>query len=124
MSQGFEAWDWVSHQPLPNALVAGAREIRATVLSGLRADEGLSAMGVEVASVRISDVSPTSEIEKALQLPTREKAISKLSSSPRSERRKVGLNSPLHSLDNIARRNTQDMGYVSGTIPLSHFQEI
>ncbi len=84
------AWDWVSHQPLPNALVAGAREIRATVLSGLRADEGLSAMGVEVASVRISDVSPTSEIEKALQLPTRE-AIQQDADKATFERRALAV---------------------------------
>jgi regulator of protease activity HflC (stomatin/prohibitin superfamily) len=66
------AWDWVSRQDLPGALVDGARAIRACVLEGLGDDPSLAAMGLGIASVRISDVSPTAELEKALQQPTRE----------------------------------------------------
>ncbi len=84
------AWDWVSHQPLPTALVEGAREIRARVLAGLGSDEGLADMGLEVASVRISDVSPTSELEKALQQPTRE-AIQQEADKATFERRALAV---------------------------------
>ncbi len=84
------AWAWVSHQPLPTALVEGAREIRATVLDGLRADESLAAMGLEIASVRISDVSPTSELERALQQPTRE-AIQQDADKATFERRALAV---------------------------------
>jgi len=84
------AWDWVAHQALPTALVDGAREIRATVLAGLRSDPSLAAMGLEVASVRISVVSPTAELEKALQLPTRE-AIQQEADKATFERRAIAV---------------------------------
>ena len=84
------AWDWVAHQTLPTALVEGAREIRARVLAGLGSDASLAAMGLEVASVRISDVSPTSELERALQQPTRE-AIQQDADKATFERRALAV---------------------------------
>ena len=84
------AWDWVSQQALPTALVEGAREIRARVLGGLGADECLAAMGLEVSTVRISDVSPTSELERALQQPTRE-AIQQDADKATFERRALAV---------------------------------
>ncbi len=84
------AWDWVSQQALPTALVEGAREIRARVLGGLGADESLAAMGLEVSTVRISDVSPTSELERALQQPTRE-AIQQDADKATFERRALAV---------------------------------
>ncbi len=84
------AWDWVSHQDLPGALVDGSRAIRARVLEGLGDDPSLAAMGLGIASVRISDVSPTSELERALQQPTRE-AIQQEADKATFERRALAV---------------------------------
>ena len=84
------AWEHVSLHSLRAVLVDGAQEIRTRVLAGLGADEGLAAMGLQVASVRISDVSPTSEVEKALQLPTRE-AIQQEADKATFERRALAV---------------------------------
>lgn len=66
------AFDYIAHAPLREVLVEGTRAIRSRVLSGLQEEQGLAGLGLEVVSVRISDCSPTPELEKALQMPTRE----------------------------------------------------
>lgn len=66
------AFDHLARTPLRAALVDGVDAIRARVRDGLLADERLAGMGVEVVSVRVAAVRPTPEVDKALQLPTRE----------------------------------------------------
>jgi regulator of protease activity HflC (stomatin/prohibitin superfamily) len=55
-----------------DALRSGADQIRTAVESALRSDPEITAMGLTVVSVLVSRIAPTSEVEKALQTPTRE----------------------------------------------------
>jgi len=53
-------------------LVEGPAVIRAHLEAEFRDDARLTEMGIEVVTVRVAAVSPTAELEKALQTPTRE----------------------------------------------------
>lgn len=55
-----------------DALAVGISEVRTRIHDGLLGDAGLAAMGLEVVTVRVSLLSPTAELEKALQTPMRE----------------------------------------------------
>ncbi|MCC7109459.1 MAG: band 7 protein [Deltaproteobacteria bacterium] len=66
------ATTWLGRRPLKEILAAGPDALRAVVHEGLSADEGLAAMGLEIVATRIASVAPTAEMEKALQMPTRE----------------------------------------------------
>jgi regulator of protease activity HflC (stomatin/prohibitin superfamily) len=59
--------------PLREALERGPDLLRDIVHQGLARDASLAALGLEIVATRISSVTPTSEMEKALQMPTREK---------------------------------------------------
>lgn len=66
------AWEHLVATGLRELLASGATEIRERIRGGLVADEGLSGLGLEIVAVRVSAVSPTAELEKALQTPARE----------------------------------------------------
>jgi regulator of protease activity HflC (stomatin/prohibitin superfamily) len=66
------AWDYMTTTPLREILADGVNEIRARISQGLAEDASLQEMGLKIVSVRISGVSPTPELEKALQAPARE----------------------------------------------------
>jgi regulator of protease activity HflC (stomatin/prohibitin superfamily) len=51
----------------------GIEVIRDAIHMGLLADEGIASLGLEIVATRISSVKPTAEMEKALQMPTRER---------------------------------------------------
>jgi hypothetical protein len=53
-------------------LADGVAPIRAHIAAGLAAEPALADLGIEVVAVRVAAVAPTSEMEKALQQPTRE----------------------------------------------------
>ncbi len=65
-------WDYFSRTPLREILAEGVDEIRTRIREGLTSDPGLTGIGLEIVSVRVSIVSPTADLEKALQAPTRE----------------------------------------------------
>lgn len=65
-------WDYLTHTPLRAILAEGVEQIRRRIREGLVADPALAEIGLEIVSIRVSDVSPTSELEQALQAPTRE----------------------------------------------------
>jgi regulator of protease activity HflC (stomatin/prohibitin superfamily) len=54
-------------------LAAGVEPLKARMEAGLVGSERLAAMGVEVVAVRVADVSPSSELKRALQTPTFER---------------------------------------------------
>lgn len=66
------ASEFLNKSPLRAILDDGVEVIRGAIDTGLRVDPGLAAMGVEIVAVRVSSVLPTSEMEKALQMPARE----------------------------------------------------
>ena len=51
----------------------GLGPLQTEVDGGLRGAEELREMGIQIVSVRMADMSPTAELEKALQTPTRER---------------------------------------------------
>lgn len=67
------ARDYMISTPVRELLRDGAEQIRDRIHIGLREDEGINAMGLEIISVRVAALSPTPELEAALELPTREK---------------------------------------------------
>jgi regulator of protease activity HflC (stomatin/prohibitin superfamily) len=63
---------FVSERPIRETLAAGLEAIQRPIATGLESSERLTSMGVKIEAVRISDLRPTPELEKALQTPTRE----------------------------------------------------
>jgi regulator of protease activity HflC (stomatin/prohibitin superfamily) len=57
---------------LRDSLVEGLPIVRDEVAAGLRADERLIEIGLEVAGVRVVAIRPEAELERALQMPVRE----------------------------------------------------
>jgi regulator of protease activity HflC (stomatin/prohibitin superfamily) len=72
LSQQF-VWTYLAQTPIRDILADGYRVIREQIATGLHADEGLSGLGLEIVSVRVSSLAPTSDLEKALEMPMREK---------------------------------------------------
>lgn len=66
------ATSWLAQQPLGLILEEGLARLRADVHEGLLRDGGLEAMGLEIVSTRVAQVAPSAEMERALQMPTRE----------------------------------------------------
>ncbi|MDQ3609297.1 MAG: SPFH domain-containing protein [Actinomycetota bacterium] len=64
--------DALARDDLRTVLAAGVAPIRERITAGLRAEQALQDLGLEVVAVRVAAVRPTAEMEKALQQPTRE----------------------------------------------------
>jgi regulator of protease activity HflC (stomatin/prohibitin superfamily) len=64
---------WVARTPLREVLADGPEQIRQRIEAGFAKEEGLSQLGLEVVSVRISSVRPAPDLEKALEAPARER---------------------------------------------------
>ncbi|HEV3023769.1 MAG TPA: SPFH domain-containing protein [Pirellulales bacterium] len=63
---------YVTSTPLAEALRAGADAIRGRIVEALNADTEISAMGLTLVAVTVNRVTPSADLEKALQTPTRE----------------------------------------------------
>ncbi|MDJ0974957.1 MAG: SPFH domain-containing protein [Planctomycetota bacterium] len=66
------AWHYLAGASLEEVLVDGVDEVRARIRNGLANDETIAAMGLEIVAVRVAGVTPTEEIERALQAPAHE----------------------------------------------------
>ena len=66
------AGTWLNTLPLKEVLKDGGDGLRACIHDGLHNDAGLREMGIAVVATRVSSVAPSAEMEKALQMPTRE----------------------------------------------------
>jgi regulator of protease activity HflC (stomatin/prohibitin superfamily) len=64
---------YIGTTPIRAILTEGYTRIRERVEAGLGTDPGLAEMGIAIASVRISSVKPTPDLEKALEAPARER---------------------------------------------------
>jgi len=64
---------FLNREPLRAILDQGIGPIRDAVHEGLVADPGLASLGIEIVATRVASVKPTAEIEKALQMPARER---------------------------------------------------
>jgi regulator of protease activity HflC (stomatin/prohibitin superfamily) len=64
---------YIGETPIRSILTEGYTRIRECIEKGLGGDAGLGEMGITIASVRVSSVKPTPDLEKALEAPMREK---------------------------------------------------
>ncbi len=67
------AWAVMAATPLRELVADGVVHLRERISAGLGADATLAGMGLAIASVRVSAVQPSAEVEKALAAPTRER---------------------------------------------------
>jgi len=67
------AWAYMVRTPLEDLLIGGVADLRSMVGAGLAADPFLAALGIETAAVRVEAIRPAAEVEKALQMPQRER---------------------------------------------------
>jgi len=64
--------DELARRDLRTILADGVAPIRERIEAGLAAEPALAELGIQVVAVRVAQVAPTAEIEKALRQPTRE----------------------------------------------------
>jgi regulator of protease activity HflC (stomatin/prohibitin superfamily) len=76
--------------PLVEAVRGGAQVVQSAIEEALRKEPELEAMGLTVVSVHVVQVSPSAELEKALQTPTRE-AIQQKADQASFERRALAV---------------------------------
>lgn len=63
---------FLSRVPIQEAIRKGAEQITESIEGSLAGDEELRELGLACVSVQVTQVSPSAELEKALQTPTRE----------------------------------------------------
>jgi hypothetical protein len=64
--------DDLARRDLRTVLADGVAPIRDRIAAGLSGEDAVGDLGLDVVAVRVAAVTPTSELEKALQQPTRE----------------------------------------------------
>ncbi len=67
------AYEYMATTSIRELLVEGQTQIRTQIASTLADDANIESLGIEVVGVRVTSVSPTSDLEKALEMPMREK---------------------------------------------------
>jgi regulator of protease activity HflC (stomatin/prohibitin superfamily) len=67
------AADVISATRLADLVADGVGRLRERIETGLAGDRHLADMGLEIVSVRVSAIDPSSDVEKALAAPTRER---------------------------------------------------
>lgn len=104
---------YLAEHPLAEVLTQGIKVLNASVELGLTGNDRLLAMGVEVISVRVADLAPSSEMERALQTPTVEK-VQQQADQAVFERRALAVEkeraiaeNELHNKIELARREEE-----------------
>jgi len=67
------AASFLVHAPLREALDSGSDGVRRVIHDGLVADPTLGELGIAIVATSVAQVAPAPEVEKALQMPTRER---------------------------------------------------
>lgn len=104
---------YLGANPVGALLDAGPEPLRITLESVLAAASALAEIGVEVVSVRLTNLAPTSELERALQTPTFEALQQKADEATFSrralavEKERAIAENELATKTELARRETQ-----------------
>ncbi|NNG02957.1 MAG: SPFH domain-containing protein, partial [Inquilinus sp.] len=61
---------YLGEHPIDGLQRAGLAPLQARIEDGIAAAESLRAMGLEILAVRIADLAPTAELDRAMQTPT------------------------------------------------------
>jgi regulator of protease activity HflC (stomatin/prohibitin superfamily) len=64
--------DYLAQMTLAEVLASGVEPLRQQITTGLAQEATLADVGLGIVAVRVADVAPSAELEKALQMPTRE----------------------------------------------------
>ncbi len=67
------AWAFVVRTSVRELLVSGQEKVRQDIIDGFLQEKELTALGIEIISVRVSSIKPSTDLEKALETKTREK---------------------------------------------------
>jgi regulator of protease activity HflC (stomatin/prohibitin superfamily) len=67
------ASSFLNRAPLERVLAEGTGTIREAIHGGLIGEPTIDGLGLEIVGTRIASVAPTSELERALQMPARER---------------------------------------------------
>lgn len=67
------AINYIARTPVREVLTGGVAPLRDAIDAGLRSTNTLAGMGIELVTVRIGNIAPTSDLEKAIEAPMREK---------------------------------------------------
>jgi regulator of protease activity HflC (stomatin/prohibitin superfamily) len=120
--------DELVKQEVRTILTDGVAPIRDRIATGLAAEPALEELGLEVVAVRVAAVTPTAEVEKALQQPTREQ-IQQTADNATFERRAQAVDSERAIAENelknrveLARRE-QELVVQKGTNERRRAQE-
>jgi regulator of protease activity HflC (stomatin/prohibitin superfamily) len=107
------ATQYFADATIHDLLDAGIEPLRTRLEESLRGAANLTAIGIEIAAIRLSAISPTSELEKALQTPTFE-ALQQRADQAVFERRALAVEkeraiaeNELHNKTELAKRETQ-----------------
>jgi regulator of protease activity HflC (stomatin/prohibitin superfamily) len=68
-----QAAQYLLDRDVGEILAAGVEPVQARIEAGLTASPRLAGMGLEVVAVRVADISPSSDLKKALRTPTFER---------------------------------------------------
>ena len=63
---------WLVGVPVEEAVRRGAEAVRSSMLAALKADAEIASMGLVLVELQVVSVAATADVEKALQIPTRE----------------------------------------------------
>ncbi len=85
-----EALRYLAELPIGELLENGPAPVQACVERGLTSAERLTAMGIEAVSVRLADLAPSAELDRALQTPTFE-ALQQRAEQETFERRALAV---------------------------------
>ena len=108
-----EALRYLAELPIGELLENGPAPVQACVERGLTSAERLTAMGIEAVSVRLADLAPSAELDRALQTPTFE-ALQQRADQATFERRALAVEKERAIAENelqnrieLARRESQ-----------------
>jgi len=85
-----QAAGYLAEGSVPALLGAGAEPVQRCIADGLNGSDRLAAMGLAVVSVRVAELKPTAELERALQTPTFE-ALQQKADEATFERRALAV---------------------------------
>jgi regulator of protease activity HflC (stomatin/prohibitin superfamily) len=66
-------WDYFARRPVREILSLGCESVRSRIAKGYETDSALDELGIRIVSIRVSDIAPSSKLERALETPERER---------------------------------------------------
>jgi regulator of protease activity HflC (stomatin/prohibitin superfamily) len=104
---------YLARTPVRDLLTNGQEQVRQDIIGGFESETSLAVLGLEIASVRVSSIKPTPDLEKALETKTREK-IQQEADEATFERRALAVEkeraiaeNELHNQIALAKREEQ-----------------